>query len=423
MHRDSVCSKNLRKAGKAVATFVIAMILGAGTIKPLHAQSYSVIHNFTGGPDGANPFAGLTIDAAGNLYGTAFAGGSGYGTVFELTSMGSDWVVKPLYRFSGGDDGAGPSAKVVFAPDGSLMGSTSAGGMGGCINQGGYFGCGIVFKLLPPLHVPASFAASWTSTALFRFSGDDGAYPQGDLAFDQAGSIYGTTINGGSAGYGVVYQLTPSGGGWTENLVYQPRGRSDGQYPWGGVIIDASSNLYGVFANNGPAGYGAVYCLRPSGSGWTESTLHGFSYGHDGAIPEGGLIMDQSGNLYGTTVHDPVGGGTAFELSPSGDGWSYNFIYGFTGGIDLGPSDKLAMDPAGNLYGTTFADGPYNYGTVFKLSRSQGGWTYTALHNFTGGSDGANPISSLVFDSNGNLYGTASRGGSNGLGVVFEITP
>jgi uncharacterized repeat protein (TIGR03803 family) len=250
----------------------------------------------------------------------------------------------------------------------------------------------------------------------------NGQYPEGELAFDSAGNIYGTAIDGGSAGWGVIYSLTRDS--WTQNILYEPQGNGDGENPWGGVIFDASGNLYGVFAQNGPDNYGAVYKLTPSGSGWTESTVHAFTFsGNDGAIPQGGLIADASGNLYGTTVHSPSGGGTVFEMLPSGGSWSYDVLYGLSGGIGVGPYDKLLMDADGNLYGTTFADGQYGYGSVFKLTRSSGGWRYTSLHDFTGGTDGSNPMCRLVMDASGNLYGTASGGGASGNGVIFEITP
>ena len=424
--RGLMCTNNRLAARRASLGFmmVLALIWLNMTTAAL-AQTYHVIYDFTGGQDGANPFTGLTIDAGGNIYGTAFSGGAaGFGTVFSLDNSGSGWTLVPLYSFAGGSDGEGPVARLTLGPDGALYGSTSAGGAGSCNNYNGYFGCGTVYEMRPPPRAPASVMVSWGSNVLYRFSGSDGAYPQGDLTFDQAGDIYGTTINGGSAGWGVVYSLTRSNGGWTQSVLYQARGDGDGQYPWGGVAFDPSGSLYGVFSQNGPSGYGAVYKLARSGSGWTESTVHGFTYhGNDGASPQGGLIFDGAGNFYGTTVHDATGGGTVFEFTPSGGNWTYDFLYGFTGGIDLGPYDKLVMDAAGNLYGTTFADGQYGYGSVFKLTRSGGGWVYTSLHDFTGGSDGSNPMCALVFDSYGNLYGTASGGGDRQDGVIFQIAP
>jgi uncharacterized repeat protein (TIGR03803 family) len=406
-----------------LAVALIAIITGMG--QTAQSQTYNVIYNFTGGVDGAYPYAGLTINASGHIYGTAFAGGAnGYGTVFSLHNHEGNWALRPLYPFVGGNDGEGPDARVTIGPDGALYGSTSAGGGGPCYPSNGYTGCGTVFSLSPPARAPATALYSWTPTILYSFSGSDGEYPQGDLTFDQAGDIYGTTVDGGSAGWGLIYSLTPADGGWTQNILYQAQGDGDGELPWGGVVFDQSGNLYGVFGQNGPYGFGAVYELTPSGSGWSESTIHGFTFlGADGAIPQAGLILDSSGNLYGTTVHSLLGGGSVFEMVPSGGGWSYNFLYGLSGGIGLGPYDKLLMDAGGNLYGTTFGDGLYGYGSVFKLTPVFGLWAYTSLHDFTGGSDGGNPICRLALDSAGNLYGTASGGGVNGMGVIFQIAP
>jgi uncharacterized repeat protein (TIGR03803 family) len=408
-----------------LAFLMVFVFTWLGTTSPAWAQTYHVIYNFTGGPDGASPFTGLTIDAGGNIYGTAFSGGvAGFGTVFSLNSSGSGWILSPLHSFAGGNDGAGPVGRLIVGPDGLVYGSTSAGGGNPCADYNGNQGCGTVYTLRPPPHAPASVMVNWASNVLYRFSGSDGAYPQGDLTFDQAGNIYGTTINGGSADWGVVYSLTRSGGGWTQSLLYQAGHDGDGQYPWGGIAFDSSGNLYGTFSQTGPGGYGSVYKLARSGSGWVETLIHSFTFhGNDGAAPQGGLISDAAGNLYGTTVHDATGGGTVFELTSSGGNWTYNFMYGLTGGIDLGPYDKLLMDASGNLYGTTFGDGQYGYGSVFKLTHSGGGWTYTSLHDFTGGSDGSNPMCRLVFDASGNLFGTASGGGAHQDGVIFQITP
>jgi uncharacterized repeat protein (TIGR03803 family) len=403
---------------------VPALIISLTALTPtLHAQTYSVIYNFTGGQDGASPSAGLNIDNAGDLYGTAFSGGNGFGTVFSLAKDNGSWLFRPIYVFGGGSDGAGPTARVVTGPDGAIYGSTSAGGGGSCVDSSGFRGCGTVYRITPPPRAPSSVVYNWSSNTIHSFSGNDGASPQGDLTFDSSGNIYGTTIGGGDESVGVIYSLTQSNGGWSQNLLYQVQGNGDGEFPWGGVVFDASGNLYGVFADNGPYGYGAIYKLSPSGAGWTESTVHGFTFhGSDGAGPQGGFVFDSSGNMYGTTVHDSTGGGTIFELAPDGGGLSYGVIYGLTGGIDLGPYDKLLMDSSGNLYGTTFGDGQYGYGSVFKLTRTNGGWSYTSLHDFTGGEDGGNPICKLVVDASGNLYGTASGGGEYGQGVVFEVT-
>lgn len=401
---------------------VFALVMFAAPAMP--AQTLTVIHSFSGGAGGISPQAGVTMDAADNLYGTTYYGGThGYGMVFELKHFGSGWLFTPLYSFAGGNDGANPWGRVVIGPDGALYGTTSQGGGSQACPNGLSNSCGTVFNLRPPARTCATTLCSWTETVLYRFTGaSDGGIPGGDLTFDQSGNIYGSAGCCGTGGGGVVYELRPSGDGWTEAVISSPSGASLA----GGVIFDRSGNLYGVGVN-GEFDYGAVYELSPSGPNWTEQTLYSFSAGSDGYVPTGGLIIDPAGNLYGTTVEGGSGrGGTVFQLMPANGGWAFNLIYGLsgTGGYRFpGPWDKLGMDAAGNVYGTTFVDGAHGQGSVFKLTPSNGGWTYTSLHDFTGGSDGGNPISNIVFDANGNLYGTATVGGAYGQGVVFEITP
>lgn len=171
-----------------------------------------------------------------------------------------------------------------------------------------------------------------------------------------------------------------------------------------------------------------MFELSPSGSGWTENIIYRFQAGDDGSNPLSGLIMDSAANLYGSsTCAGQNGGGAIFELTPFNGNWTLNVLYSLTGICNSGPRGELLMDGTGNLYGTTYTGGIFSFGSVFKLSPGDGGWTYTSLHDFTGGSDGAMPEGRLIFDSNGNLYGTASQGGTGcsslGCGVVFEITP
>ncbi|HEY5176349.1 MAG TPA: choice-of-anchor tandem repeat GloVer-containing protein [Terriglobales bacterium] len=313
-----------------------------------------------------------------------------------------------------------PWGRVAIGRDGTLYGTTAGGGI---------YGSGTVFHLTPSPTAPRSALVPWNETVLHSFNGSDGSGPQNDLIFDQAGSIYGTIPYGGlcNSGCGVVYKLTPSGSGWTETLLYSFVG-NEGEHPIGGVVFGRSGNLYGVFEQGGPAGRGAVYQLSPSGGSWTEQTLQGFDGRDDGAYPVGGLIIDSSGNLYGTTSCCGYGGGgTAFELMPgSGGGWTFNTLYRLPGnGVGLGPVDKLLMDGAGNLYGTSYQGGDIygGRGAVFKLSFSNGRWWYTSLHDFAGPpNDGAEPHSNLVFDASGNLWGTTTRGGQHDAGVVFETT-
>jgi uncharacterized repeat protein (TIGR03803 family) len=388
------------------------------------AQTYTVVHNFTGGSDGAYPLAGVTIDRGGNFYGTTSAGGDkGWGTVYRLVHSGPSWRCYPLYNFAGEDDqssdGGAPYAGVVIGTDGALYGTTHSGGDGqGCK---AWYGCGTVFRVKP-----GKIVAPWEETLLFRFGTEDGSNPDhGEVVFDQAGNLYGTTRNGGAYLQGTVYELIPAGVGWTEKVLYSFAGPPDGSAPLSGPVFDQAGNLFGTTSGGGADGLGTVYQLKPSASGWTENVLHSFQNESDGLSPTAGVIFDQSGNLYGATQTGGAGGGgTVFELilSSSG-GWSLNSLYGFLGPANGGPYASVVMDKAGNLYGTTSGDGAGQWGSVFKLTQSNGVWTSTSLHDFTGGADGGAPYGRLVFDLNGNLYGTASLGGTYGAGVVFEITP
>ena len=417
--------------GKSLSTIQVCLsllvLVLAGTLlsPPAWAQSFQVIHNFSGAGDGANPQTGFSIDAAGNLYGTTFDGGAGYGTVFKLKRSGSGWVLTPLYTFQGGNDGAYPKGRVIIASDGTLYGTTVDGGGNGCAT----LGCGTVYRLRPPASAPRSVLAPWTEIVLYRFTGtNDGANPSGELTFDAAGNLYGTTENGGANGAGVVYKLTPSDGGWTQSVVYTVQNDGDGEGPRNGVVLDGAGNLYGAFLGGGRYGFGAIYELSPSGSGWTEQNLYDF--GPQGPeYPWGGVILDAAGTLYGSTNTSATGGGYAFELTPAGGSWNYTLLPNLGFG---GPEDKLSMDAAGNLYGTSFQGGDAIAGSVFELTLSNGEWIYTSLHDFCLSrpcSDGQNPISNVVFDRNGNLYGTTLQGGSSsgcnggGCGVAWEITP
>jgi len=395
----------------AASAIAILMLVAASEAQ---AQTFTILHTFSG-PDGDNPEAGLTMDQAGNLYGTAYGGGNysgvcqgvGCGVVFKMTRHGSEWILNPLYKFSG-QDGSNPAARVLFGPDGNLYGTTLSGGASNF---------GVVFRLQPPPTACKAVLCPWTETVLHSFTGaPDGANPAyGDLNFDQADNVYGTAESGGntagycqdSGGCGVVFELSRSGGQWTENILHTFQW-SDGAYPYGGVIFDSSGNIYGTASSGGSSGYGVAYELTPSGSGWTETVLHNFDAigSVEGGIVYGGLIADSSGNLYGTTSEGGLyGGGSAYELSPSDGGWALSVLYGFD--AYQGSLAKLAMDSAGNLYGTIFIGAP----EVFRLTPSDGQWALTGFN----GSAGDYPYGNMILDSAGNLYGTAD--------VVFEITP
>jgi uncharacterized repeat protein (TIGR03803 family) len=404
------------------------------------ASSEEVIYRFKGGNDGDYPTGSLLADAAGNLYGTTIEGGNrllcgenypiGCGTVFQLTppaTSGGGWVETVLYRFQGGADGNFPNGSLVADKNGNLYGTTGGGGVGDN---------GTVFELLRP----TSSNGTWTHQVLYDFLGvptgqgdGDGSFPM-NVIFDATGNLYGATVGGGHCTsfegmvscYGTVFEVQPpsqQGGPWTESVLHRfsESGLSD---PQASVILDSSGNLYGTTY----LGSGGVYKLkRPKSSGksWTEKTLlnfemiSSFPYFPDGGAPDASLIFDGEGNLYGTTL---IGGsanaGTVFELIPpiSGDAWTETVLHSFqTTGDGNTPLANLLFDTEGNLYGTTSMGGDFNNGTVFRLTppASQGGeWEEEILHSFGSGADGQQPAGGLIYGLDDALYGTASQGGS-----------
>ena len=406
-------SEQYRSSGIARLAGVAGLLMLLLTAIATQAQTYQVIHAFSGtGGDTYEPLAGLSIDGAGNLYGTTYFGGdhgNGSGSVFRLSPKGASWVYTPLHIFHyGTNDGADPGARVIFGRDGSLYGTTVFGGS---------YGTGTVFRIRPPARACVTALCPWTVDLLYSFNSYTGWDANG-IVFDPAGNIYGTTSQGGPGGAydGILYELSPSNNSWTFTLLHDFKNNNGGA-PFAGPTLDQAGNLYGTT-------YNKVYEFTNSGD---YQVLHQFT-GNDGGNTSSGLIFDSAGNLYGTTF------GTVFELSPSSGGWTLNTLYTFAGGGNCDgalSSSSLAMDAAGNLYGTTFCSGAYGWGNVFKLSPSNGGWTYTSLHDFCAGgypcSDGARPWTNVVLDSKGNLYGTASEGVASGDGleggVVWEITP
>ena len=377
-----------------------------------------VVHSFNG-KDGAFPRARLVLDGAGDLYGTTVDGGTyAYGTVFELMPRaGGGWTEHVLHSFDErAQNGGYPGGGLVFDAAGNLYGTTE---------QGGTRNSGTVFELTPQA------GGGWAESMLYSFgTGNDGAYPRAGLIFDAAGNLYGTTSQGGTNGAGTVVELTPqAGGGWTEHVLHNFNG-SDGANPYASLIFDAVGNLYGTTGAGGTYGRGGtVFELTPQASGgWTEQVLHSFGNVGDGANPDASLIFDSAGNLYGTTEQGGTrNSGTVFELTPqAGGGWAEQVLnsFGNNGTDERYPEGGLIFDAAGNLYGTTTAGGTYGVGVVFELTpQAGGGWNEQLLHSFGSGTDGTYPASSLIFDADGNLYGTTGSGGTYGVGTVFELTP
>lgn len=407
---------------RAIAV-VIAMTVMFGAM-PVQAQTFTVLHNFSNGSDGGLPVAGLTLDAAGNLYGTTFRGGysggdgqcfaNGCGIVFKMRHTGSGWLFAPLYTFMGNGDGRNPGATVTIGSNGILYGTASASYE---------TGCGVIYDLRFPASAPRSVLAPWNETVLYTMDHTNGCAIYSPVIFDQAGNLYGTASNGG--GVGSVYELTPSAGTWTAKRLHEFL-TSDGAFPgYGALIFDLAGNLYGTTSGGGSNGAGVVYELTPSNSGWTDTTLYSFLNGADGGYPEGGVIMAAAGNLYGATTSGGAGGGgTVYQLLPYGGLYAFNLLASLYSTHQSGGTwSSLTMDAAGNLYGTTLEGGSYQQGSVFKLTPAGDSWTFSTVHDFSCATDGCGVYGSVSFDAAGNMYGTASGGGARGYGTVWEITP
>lgn len=414
-----------QKACLLAACSALALFAGSAS-----ADSLKIIHTFDNVAKGARPRAALTSDASGNLYGTTYTGApDGNGTVFELNPPAAGkkkWTQTVLYRFrTNVKDGIFPDSSVVLDKDGNLYGTTSEGG----IND-----AGTVFELVRP----AAGMSAWQHVVLHRFTGGaDGGTPHGTLVFGPDGALYGAAGFGGASGGGLIYRFSQSGGGkWKENVLYNFSAGADGGYPYCTPIFDAAGNIYGTTLNGGNAGNGVVFELSPPVAGkkiWTETVLHSFDDASDGVEPRMGVIMDASGNLYGTTESGgSIGYGAVFEVSPPANGaraWTENVIYNFGFSPDGGSPaySGLVFDPAGNLYGTTQTGGTAHNGVVFELSPPPSGstsWTESVLHTFQEAPDGAQPESGLLLAADGTLYGTTLFGGdADDSGTVFSISP
>jgi uncharacterized repeat protein (TIGR03803 family) len=405
LQREAGCRALARRVTVVPFTLIALFLFLATVSQPARSQTYKVIYNFTGiGNDGATPYAGPVL-LNGNLYGTTYLGGSyGNGSVYRLSPSGSSWKYNSLYSFKNLPDGAGPGfGSLAIGHDGALFGTTEGGG---------YFGTD--FEIC---------ACKGREVQIHQFGrGTDGAQPIGGVVLDSAGNFYGTTSLGGTYNNGTVFEEKKSGDKWIESVIYNFTGGNDGINPPAGVTLDAHGNLYGTTSLGGAHGGGVVYKLSAHGSGWKQTVLHTFRGASDGQNPVGGVVLDKAGNLYGTTFDGGVnGGGTVYKLSPSGTGWRFTTLYSLTGGYG-GPYNKLTL-AHGNIYGFTEAEGKNGLGSVFKLAPGKGGWTFTDLYDFVGGSEGAQPYGSVAVDKDGNVFGTTNTGGSQNQGLVFEITP
>lgn len=372
------------------------MFCAAGAL----AVTESTVINFNNF-DGAYPTSGLIFDSAGNAYGTTKGG---LGTVYQLVPTRIGVQVNALYQFSGGADGRNPLAAPVMDSAGNLYGTASQGGEVNSNCQPA--GCGTVWELSP-------VNGTWVFQVIYTFTGaSDGGGPNyGSLVFDKAGNLYGVAMNGGN-GYGTVFELSPSSDGWSESTLYNFHGATEGK-PYSGLTIDGAGDLYGTTPQ-------VVYELANSGSGWTESTIGSLLNSHLGESY--GALLLRNGVFYGASVD---GGhyseGAVYSLTPSSKGYTLSVIYSFMSKKDGdGPEGGLVADGAGNLYGTTTAGGVDLNGTAFQLALKGGVWQKTVIGNFniTNGSD---PVATPSIHGNA-LYGTTSGGGAENLGVVWKVT-
>jgi uncharacterized repeat protein (TIGR03803 family) len=468
-----------------------------------------LLYSFTGGADGGNPYAGVIADASGNLYGTTYKGGTkNSGVVYKLALSGQETV---LYSFTGGSDGANPYAGVIADPQGNLYGTALyGGGTNYCTN-----GCGVVYELSPAgqqtvLHRFSTMSrngAAWpyagvirdstgnlygaasigggmnggqlfkidttgNYTGLYNFVNGEVFQPEGGLLRDSQGNLYGTTEFsgttpfGGYAGLGAVYKLdiagnletlysfpgagadtyrgsvnagliadsqgnlygtTPYGGmvgmvykldpAGVETTLYSFTPAPGGTEPMGGAVRDQAGNLYGTAVNGGVANAGVVYKISAAGR---EVPLYSFTGAADGAFPQNELALDSLGNVYGTAFHGgsaagSAGFGVVYKIDKSGH---QTVLHTFTGGADGGLPGGVTLGSAGNLYGAT-AYGTYGGGVIYKLAPSG---QFTVLYSFSGGADGGGP-GGVILDPAGNLYGTTYAGGNAGLGVIFKVSP
>lgn len=415
----------------AAASRVLAVVVGTTVIiaaaQSAQAQTYTVLHSFAG-PDGATPYAGLFRDGQGNLYGTTWAGGAfGYGTVFQLGATGDEQV---LYSFTGGADGANPYASLIRDAAGNLYGTTYYGGDLSCNSPNG---CGTVFKVDTFGTESVLYSFTGGADGAYPYAG-----LVRDATGNLYGTTYygGDLTCNSPNGCGTVFQVHPIG---TENVLYSFKG-TDGANPTAGLVRDAAGNLYGTTFYGGYYGDTSNYChstgcgtvFKVSSTG-KETVLYRFKGNGtrlkpqlDGYGPWGGLIVDRAGSFYGTTLagglfdcfgQGGTGAGTIFRLKQTTSGTQYTVLYKLSWYDSACWSYAgLARDSAGDLYGTYIG----GWGGVFKLDAAS---SFSQWHEYADCSDGCEPYDGMVLDKAGNLYGTSASGGTYGEGVVFKIAP
>lgn len=405
-HDSLVARSSKKESNRNYFTLLATLLALALALVPVaSAQTFKVLHEFNGTSDGALPEAALFRDAAGNLFGTTFAGGGvGEGTIFKIDTTNTERVV---FSFTASVSGSSPASALIQDQSGNLIGAADSG-------PGG---AGVIFRI----------SQQGSETLLHSFLGGTGRtsrVPSGGVFMDKTGNIFGTTLFGGSGtcqfGCGSIYRLDTAN---ILHVLHSFNGSSEGSQPFGALVQDATGALFGVTKSGGnlacaefpQTGCGTVFKFAKG----VLTVLHTFQGGSDGATPQPGLLLDANGNIFGVTASGGSGeNGLVFEISNTG---VYTILHRFTGSDGKTPNGSLVSDSAGNLLGTTQAGGLNSLGTVFEMSPAG---RVTLLHSFTGNLDGAFPLAGVIRDPAGNLFGTAVK---NFLinqfnGTVFEIS-
>ncbi len=400
---------------RALWAFTVALTLAAAASTVAQAQTYSVLYSFAPGAHGADPWSGVVLDNAGNIYGTTDQGGDygtqctylGCGLVYEFSPAGKETV---LHKFTNTkSDGFWPTFGTVLRDaSGDIFGTTVYGGPGAN---------GIVYEL-------KKGAKKETILHTFPSQSGDGAAPECGLIQDAAGNLYGTTFAGGASGElsaGTVFKITSTG---EESVLHSFNG-NDGFGPVAGLVEDSAGNLYGTASSGGSAGWGTVFKISAAGVFSVLYTFQGYLT-EDGGLASAGapMVLDSAGNLYGVTTEggdahacEAFGCGVIFKLDPAGN---ETILHTFVSTDGVSPNGVI-FDAGGNLWGTTSGGGTHDQGTIFKLDPSG---NFTTVYNFEGGvKDGGMPLAGLTQDDAGNFYGTTSNYGKHGVGVLFKLIP
>jgi len=349
-------------AGNLYGTSVQGGTYASGTVfQVTPAGVHTVLYNFTGGADGGEPYKGVTLDAQGNLYGTAVTGGGGAcdggcGVVFKLTNSGEVWTETVIHAFTGAD-GSGPGSPVSIDKHGNVFGTTPTGGK---------YGVGVMYMLQP-------IAGGWKFRVVHAFTGgtDGGGGSAGRLLIDGRGNLYGVCTVGGVNGWGTVYEVSRVKDHVQFTTLYAFKDQPDGALPYSGLAFDQAGNLYGTTYYAGANDLGTVYKLTRGNGVWTESVLHSFKGGPDGGNPIAGLVSDAFGNFYGTTSSDGAscGCGTIFRMTRTSGHWAESAVYRFPGAPNAGTAyNGLVSDGAGHFHGATVNGGPANDGTIYEFT-------------------------------------------------------